>query len=105
MLTARWQLDFFIVVVLFARCQHCLDNGLALTPPLGWITTERFECLVDCANYPDDCIRLVHMLINFFISAPLSGYNAMRCNMTECGTAPHNTHTPHITINGRIIDL
>ncbi|KAK2145116.1 hypothetical protein LSH36_701g00031 [Paralvinella palmiformis] len=56
MLTARWQLDFFIVVVLFARCQHCLDNGLALTPPLGWITTERFECLVDCANYPDDCI-------------------------------------------------
>ena len=34
-----------------------LDNGLALTPPLGWITGERFYCNVDCDNYPDDCIR------------------------------------------------
>ena len=34
-----------------------LDNGLARTPPMGWMTRERFGCNVDCDTYPDDCIR------------------------------------------------
>jgi len=34
-----------------------LDNGLALTPPMGWLTWERFRCNVDCKNQPDNCIR------------------------------------------------
>ncbi|KAJ8962658.1 hypothetical protein NQ318_001052 [Aromia moschata] len=35
----------------------CLDNGLALTPPMGWMHWERFRCITDCAEYPNDCIR------------------------------------------------
>ncbi|XP_044265699.1 alpha-N-acetylgalactosaminidase-like [Tribolium madens] len=34
----------------------CLDNGLALTPPMGWMHWERFRCITDCATYPTDCI-------------------------------------------------
>ena len=34
-----------------------LDNGLALTPPMGWLSWERYRCNTDCLNYPDDCIR------------------------------------------------
>ena len=34
-----------------------LDNGLARIPPIGWISSQRFGCNVDCHNYPDDCIR------------------------------------------------
>ena len=33
-----------------------LDNGLALTPPMGWMTWERFRCNTDCTNDPDNCI-------------------------------------------------
>lgn len=33
-----------------------LDNGLAQTPPMGWLTWERFRCITDCDKYPDECI-------------------------------------------------
>lgn len=34
----------------------CLDNGLALTPPMGWLSWERFGCQTDCETYPNSCI-------------------------------------------------
>ena len=34
-----------------------LENGLARTPPLGWLTWERFRCNTDCAADPEHCIR------------------------------------------------
>lgn len=36
-----------------------LDNGLAKTPPMGWLSWERFRCNTDCENDPDNCIRYV----------------------------------------------
>ncbi|KAF8790285.1 alpha-N-acetylgalactosaminidase-like [Argiope bruennichi] len=33
-----------------------LDNGLALTPPMGWLSWERFTCNIDCKNDPENCI-------------------------------------------------
>ncbi|XP_049876958.1 alpha-N-acetylgalactosaminidase-like isoform X2 [Pectinophora gossypiella] len=33
-----------------------LDNGLALTPPMGWMTWQRFRRITDCEKYPRDCI-------------------------------------------------
>ena len=36
---------------------HGLDNGLALTPPMGWLSWERFTCVTDCQEYPGDCIN------------------------------------------------
>lgn len=55
-----------------------LNNGLALTPPMGWMvcaiviseirmcykeghylqTWQRFRCTEDCKNFPTECIRL-----------------------------------------------
>lgn len=34
-----------------------LENGLARTPPMGWLAWERFRCNTDCVNDPDNCIR------------------------------------------------
>lgn len=34
-----------------------LDNGLALTPTMGWLHWERFMCNIDCDRDPDNCIR------------------------------------------------
>jgi len=35
---------------------HALNNGLALTPPMGWLSWERFRCNVNCKDDPDNCI-------------------------------------------------
>lgn len=35
---------------------NALDNGLALTPPMGWMAWERFRCNIDCKNDPENCI-------------------------------------------------
>lgn len=34
-----------------------LDNGLAMTPTMGWLHWERFMCNTDCKEEPDSCIR------------------------------------------------
>ena len=33
-----------------------LDNGLSLTPPMGWLSWERFRCNTDCDQDPEFCI-------------------------------------------------
>jgi alpha-N-acetylgalactosaminidase len=33
-----------------------LDNGLALTPPMGWMAWEQFHCEIDCQAHPTTCI-------------------------------------------------
>lgn len=48
---------FLILIIIFnIKPSYSLDNGLALTPPMGWMSWERFACQVDCQNYPSDCI-------------------------------------------------
>lgn len=34
-----------------------LNNGVALTPPMGWLSWAKFMCQVDCVNYPTTCIN------------------------------------------------
>ena len=32
-------------------------NGLARTPPMGWMSWEIFRCQTDCVNYPNSCVN------------------------------------------------
>lgn len=34
-----------------------LDNGLALTPPMGWISWTRYGCETNCILRPNACIN------------------------------------------------
>ncbi len=52
---ARHFLLLFLLF-LFLAPSSSLDNGLALTPPMGWMTWERFRCNTDCVNDPLNCI-------------------------------------------------
>lgn len=36
---------------------RALDNGLAMTPTMGWLHWERFMCNTDCEEDPDSCVR------------------------------------------------
>ncbi|XP_006869178.1 PREDICTED: alpha-galactosidase A [Chrysochloris asiatica] len=35
---------------------RALDNGLSITPTMGWLHWERFLCNVNCLQEPDNCI-------------------------------------------------
>ena len=35
---------------------NSLNNGLARTPPMGWLAWERFRCNTNCQATPDTCI-------------------------------------------------
>ena len=48
------------VLFLFIQQGAALDNGLARLPPMGWMSSERFGCNVNCEDYPDDCIRYMN---------------------------------------------
>ena len=45
-----------LLVLLKAALVTGLDNGLARTPPMGWLSWERFRCNTDCDNDPEFCI-------------------------------------------------
>uniref|UniRef100_A0A8C9F2X6 Alpha-galactosidase n=1 Tax=Pavo cristatus TaxID=9049 RepID=A0A8C9F2X6_PAVCR len=48
----RWVL----VAAVAAAAVVALDNGVARTPPMGWLHWERFLCGTDCAAEPDRCV-------------------------------------------------
>ena len=43
-----------IVVVIDIVCG--LNNGVAQTPPMGFISWQRFGAETDCVSFPDTCI-------------------------------------------------
>ncbi|XP_039294947.1 alpha-N-acetylgalactosaminidase isoform X2 [Nilaparvata lugens] len=52
---SQLQLSLAILVAIFGVSEG-LDNGLALKPPMGWMSWERYRCNIDCETYPDECI-------------------------------------------------
>ena len=49
---------------------HSLNNGLALTPPMGWMTWQRFRCNTDCDTDPLHCIRSIFPFYFFLLKHP-----------------------------------
>lgn len=46
----------FLTICMLICFARSLDNGLARTPPMGWLSWERFGCNTDCNLDPDTCI-------------------------------------------------
>ena len=68
-----FQMDYFLLAVTVSsllRLGSALDNGLARTPPMGWLAWERFRCNTDCENDPHNCIseRLFMQMADLLIS-------------------------------------
>ena len=75
MLTLIFLLQMPLLVVgvsllLLATPSLGLDNGLARTPPMGWLAWERFRCNTDCENDPHNCIseRLFMQMADLLIT-------------------------------------
>ncbi|CAG9792515.1 unnamed protein product [Diatraea saccharalis] len=50
-------LDIVFLVILLPENVKLLKNGLALTPPMGWMSWGYYMCAVNCDNYPDKCLN------------------------------------------------
>ncbi|KAL6743810.1 hypothetical protein Aduo_016806 [Ancylostoma duodenale] len=52
-------MTFAAVAILagLAAIASTLDNGLARTPPMGWMSWATFYCQIDCDRYPNHCIN------------------------------------------------
>lgn len=46
-----------LVVIFLQFFAFALNNGLALKPPMGWLSWQRYRCITDCDLYPVECIR------------------------------------------------
>ncbi|XP_002192599.5 alpha-N-acetylgalactosaminidase isoform X2 [Taeniopygia guttata] len=49
-------LSGLVLALALALPSVALENGLARTPPMGWMSWERFRCNVDCQADPRNCI-------------------------------------------------
>ncbi|XP_058854898.1 alpha-galactosidase A-like [Acipenser ruthenus] len=47
---------FSFLLMIITKPADALNNGLALTPTMGWLHWERFMCNTDCTNDPKNCI-------------------------------------------------
>ncbi|XP_013069940.2 alpha-galactosidase A-like isoform X3 [Biomphalaria glabrata] len=76
-----------------------LDNGLALAPPMGWLSWERFRCNVDCVNDPDNCIseRLFMKVADLMVSEGFKDAGYEYVNIDDCWLAKERDS------NGRLV--
>lgn len=86
-LAALWLLA--LLVSLHERPARGLDNGLALLPPMGWLSWERFTCTVDCDAYPDDCInsRLYRSMADRLVAEGFADLGYKYVNIDDCWSA------------------
>ncbi|RMB98310.1 hypothetical protein DUI87_25215 [Hirundo rustica rustica] len=56
MAAARRMLRWVVAAAAAVAAALALDNGLARTPPMGWLHWERFLCGTDCAAEPRRCV-------------------------------------------------
>ncbi|KAG4079214.1 hypothetical protein HA402_004589 [Bradysia odoriphaga] len=77
-----------IILSLLAVAYHIngLDNGLARTPPMGWLSWERFRCNTDCEGDPDNCIseNLFRTMADLVVSEGYAALGYEYINVDDC---------------------
>ncbi|BFZ14880.1 hypothetical protein BsWGS_17919 [Bradybaena similaris] len=77
------------VIALACDLIQALDNGLALTPPMGWLSWERFRCNVNCKTDPDNCIseHLYMKMADLMVSEGYRDAGYQYVNIDDCWPA------------------
>ena len=73
--------------IIFALYQvQALDNGLGLTPPMGWMSWQRYGCEVDCTENPAFCLseELVHRTADALVSSGLRDAGFTYVHIDDC---------------------
>eukprot|EP00756_Hemistasia_phaeocysticola_P054478 Hpha_TRINITY_DN30397_c0_g1::TRINITY_DN30397_c0_g1_i1::g.147140::m.147140/K01204/NAGA; alpha-N-acetylgalactosaminidase len=77
-----------LLVLLVGVCSG-LDNGLARTPPMGWLAWERFRCTVNCTEHPNTCVseRLVKEVADVLSTSEWKEAGYSYLNIDDCWSA------------------
>ncbi|XP_060105948.1 alpha-galactosidase A [Heteronotia binoei] len=69
---------------------NALENGLALTPPMGWLHWERFLCQTDCSQDPYRCIseKLFMQMADLMVSEGWRDVGYQYLCIDDCWMAP-----------------
>jgi alpha-N-acetylgalactosaminidase len=72
-----------------------LDNGLARTPPMGWLSWERFGCQTNCIAFPETCIseKLYLVQAKLLIELGLKDVGYVYVNIDDCWSERHRDET------------
>lgn len=75
-----------ITVACLLSSTYALNNGLALTPPMGWLSWERYRCNTDCVNDPDNCIseQLYRSMADLLVSKGFKDKGYEYVNVDDC---------------------
>ncbi|XP_039226987.1 alpha-N-acetylgalactosaminidase isoform X1 [Drosophila yakuba] len=82
------------IILLSSTLCNCLDNGLAKTPPMGWLSWERFRCNTDCVNDPDNCIseNLFQTMTDIVVADGYASVGYEYINIDDCWLEKHRSH-------------
>jgi len=66
-----------------------LNNGLGLTPPMGFLVWERFKCDIDCQNDPTTCIseQLFTSIADAMVAGGFKDAGYEYVNIDDCWSA------------------
>ena len=75
-----------IAASLLFQTSKALENGLARTPPMGWLSWQRFGCDTDCQHHPDICIskQLYQEIAEALVSTGLRDAGYVYLNIDDC---------------------
>ncbi|KAH8385062.1 hypothetical protein KR200_001920, partial [Drosophila serrata] len=90
-------MSLLLVGISFFRFADGLENGLARTPPMGWMPFERFRCVTDCARFPRDCISetLIKRTADLLISHGYAAAGYQYVIIDDCWMETHRDETTH----------
>ncbi|XP_062517061.1 alpha-N-acetylgalactosaminidase-like [Corticium candelabrum] len=74
------------LMILLTPFVESLNNGLTLTPPMGWLDWERFRCNIDCTNDPVNCIgeKLFMDIIDHMAADGFKDVGYEQVNIDDC---------------------
>jgi alpha-galactosidase len=74
-----------IVVLLILSCALCIDNGLGLTPQMGWNSWNHFGCKIN--------ETLIKTTADQLVSLKLASKGYVYLNLDDCWQISRNTTT------------
>jgi len=78
-----------LILFIIPLWTNSLENGVARTPPMGWLAWERFRCNTDCVNDPLNCIseRLFMRMADLLVSEGYAAAGYEYINVDDCWLA------------------
>lgn len=78
------------IVMTLIVCVNSLDNGVARTPPMGWMHWERFRCNLNCTADPDNCIseKLFKQTADAMVSGGFKDAGYQYVSIDDCWMLP-----------------